>query len=189
MTAGFFTLLLSLSAFAQIKDSILANGKVQAASEREVKPAAAGRIKKLYAGLGNHVKAGDILVELELSGGTVRAPVNGIILTIPVKEKQEVVPADGTDTGTTLMTIGDPSQLLVQTHVNLKDASKLFLEQIIQITADSRPEGEAELCFIAPIATTINSIKGLEVKALIKKPGSRLKPGMTVQLSVPTASL
>ncbi|MDB6151774.1 MAG: cecB [Chthoniobacteraceae bacterium] len=187
MTAGFFSLLLSLSALAQT--SIRVNGKVQAASEQDVKPAVAGRIKKLHAGLGDHVKAGDVLVELELSGGTVRAPVNGIILAIPVKEKQEVVPADGVDMGTTLMTIGNPSQLLVQAHVNLKDASKLLLKQTIQIIANSLPEAQAELCFIAPIATTANSMKGVEVKALIKQPNPRLQPGMTVQLSIPTASL
>lgn len=44
---------------------------------------------------------------------------------------------------------------------------------------------DAHIAFIAPIATTKNSVKGFQVQALIEKADPRLSPGMTVTLNIP----
>jgi multidrug efflux pump subunit AcrA (membrane-fusion protein) len=46
---------------------------------------------------------------------------------------------------------------------------------------------QAEISFIAPVATIRNGIKGFTVQAAISKPNMRLRPGMTVQMTIPIA--
>jgi multidrug efflux pump subunit AcrA (membrane-fusion protein) len=48
---------------------------------------------------------------------------------------------------------------------------------------------EATISFVAPIATVKNNVKGFQVQALIDKPNPRLRPGMTVNMTVPIASV
>ena len=60
----------------------------------------------------------------------------------------------------------------------------------MKLHAESIKEAEmgARIFQIAQIATVKNSVKGFAVKALIDKPDPRLRPGMTVTLSIPIAS-
>jgi multidrug efflux pump subunit AcrA (membrane-fusion protein) len=57
----------------------------------------------------------------------------------------------------------------------------------VQLRSESLKEVEmdAKISFIAPVATVKNNIKGFEVRALIDKPNPRLRPGMSVNMSIP----
>jgi multidrug efflux pump subunit AcrA (membrane-fusion protein) len=127
------------------------------------------------------------LVEDKLSGTKVRAPRDGIVVTMPVSEGQGVVPASISNSGTTLLTIGDISTFIVQTHVSLADIAKFAVQQTAQITADAIPgeQMEAVISRIAPFTTLVNSVKGFSVRAVIERPSAQLRPGMTVRLTVP----
>ena len=130
------------------------------------------------------------LVEDKLSKTKVIAPGDGTVLTVPVVEGQVVISAASVNSGTTLMTIANLSKLIVETHVNQIDVSKLALEQEVMLSAESiRDESlEAVIKFIAPVATVKNAVKGFTVQAIIEKPSERLRPGMTVQMRVPLAN-
>jgi macrolide-specific efflux system membrane fusion protein len=130
------------------------------------------------------------LVEDKLSKTKVIAPGDGTVLTVPVVEGQVVISAASVNSGTTLMTIANLSRLIVDTHVNQVDVAKLLLKQEVQLSAESiRDESlQAIITFIAPVATVKNAVKGFTVQAVIETPSERLRPGMTVQMTVPVAN-
>ncbi len=127
------------------------------------------------------------LVEDKLSKTKVIAPGEGTVLTVPVVEGQVVIPAASVNSGTTLMTIANLSRLIVETHVNQVDVAKLALKQDVKLSAESIKDEEmsATISFIAPVATVKNSVKGFTTQAIIDRPSRRLRPGMTVQMTIP----
>jgi RND family efflux transporter MFP subunit len=128
-------------------------------------------------------------VEDQLRFAKVVAPSDGTVLTVPVVEGQVIIAAASVNSGTTLMTIADLRKLLVQTHINQVDVARLELSQAVKLRAESLRdlEMEASISFIAPVATVTNNVKGFDVQALIEKPNPRLRPGMTVNMTVPIA--
>jgi RND family efflux transporter MFP subunit len=128
-------------------------------------------------------------VEDQLHFARVVAPGDGTVLTVPVVEGQVIIAAASVNSGTTLMTVADLRKLLVQTHINQVDVARLELSQPVKLRAESLKdlEMEATISFIAPVATVTNNVKGFDVQALIDKPNPRLRPGMTVNMTVPIA--
>lgn len=128
-------------------------------------------------------------VEDQLHFAKVVAPRDGTVLTVPVVEGQVIIAAASVNSGTTLMTIADLRKLLVQTHINQVDVARLELSQPVKLRAESLKdlEMEAAITFIAPVATITNNVKGFDVQAMIDKPNPRLRPGMTVNMTVPIA--
>lgn len=129
------------------------------------------------------------IVDDKLSKTKVIAPSDGTVLTVPVVQGQVVIPAASVNSGTTLMTIADLSSLLVETHVNQIDVAKLELKQEVHLSAESIRDEEmtAVISFVAPVATVKNGVKGFSVQAVIGRPSRRLRPGMSVQLTIPVA--
>ena len=129
-------------------------------------------------------------VEDSLRKTKIIAAGDGTVLSVGVIEGQVVTAAASVNSGTSLMTIADLSKLLVDTNVNQVDVTKLQLNQKVRLRTDAIKDMtvEAIINFIAPVASTKNNVKGFEIKALIEHPDPRLRPGMTVNISVPTAS-
>lgn len=129
------------------------------------------------------------LVEDKLSKTKVHAPSDGTVLTVPVVKGQVAIAAASVNNGTTLMTVANLSKLLVESHVNQVDVAKLATGLQVKLVAESikDEEMEAEIDFIAPVATVKSNVKGFVVQAIIEKPSPRLRPGMTVQLQIPVA--
>ncbi len=126
-------------------------------------------------------------VEDRLSKTRILAPADGTILNIPVNEGQVVTAAASVNSGTLLMTFADLTRLLIDTHVNQMDVAKVKSKQEVEIEmqgADSRTI-QARVEFVAPLATVKNNIKGFQVQALILDNEGRLKPGMSVSMTVP----
>lgn len=127
------------------------------------------------------------IVEDKLSKTRIVAPADGIPLNIPVKEEQVVVAAASVNSGTVLMTFADLSRLLIYSHVNQVDAPRLKEGLEVDVNVADTPEQPitARIDFIAPLAVVKNNIKGFEVHALIQDNDGRLKPGMSVSMTVP----
>src|SRR5258708_2927552 len=121
-------------------------------------------------------------VDDQLHFARVVAPSDGTVLTVPVVEGQVIIAAASVNNGTTLMTVADLRKLLVQTHINQVDVARIELSQPVKLRAESLKdlEMEASISFIAPVATVTNNVKGFDVQAIIDKPSTRLRPGMTV---------
>jgi len=124
-----------------------------------------------------------------ISKARIVAPTDGMVLQVQVLLGQVVVPAVSVNAGTTLMTVADLSKLLVATNVNQVDVSLLQLKQLVKLTMDSAKQEtmEGRVRFIAPVAVITNNVKGFRVEASILKPSPKLRPGMTVNLTVPVA--
>jgi HlyD family secretion protein len=174
-------------------DAIEVRGELQPAAQTEVKSKVAARIRKVNVTLGQRVKAGDVIAEIEdqseakaLPEMNIVAPSSGTILSLSVKEGQSVIAPDGVNRGTTLVTIGDLSQLIVQAHVKDSDARKIAPRQPAAVTSDAIPDKSIHttISFIAPVATVQQSVKGYVVQAMIENPDSTLRPGMTVRLTI-----
>lgn len=129
------------------------------------------------------------ITEDKLRKTKVISPIDGTVLTLPVIEGQVVIAAASVNSGTTLMTIANLEKLLVQTHVNQVDVARLKVEQPIRLKAESLRDVtmDGKISFIAPVATVKNNVKGFEIEATIDNPSSRLRPGMTVGLTIPIA--
>lgn len=129
------------------------------------------------------------LVEDKLRKTKVIAPTDGTVLTVPVIEGQVVIAAASVNSGTTLMTVANLSKLLVETHINQVDVTRLELNQPVKLQVESLKDAnmEAKISFIAPVATVKNNVKGFQVQALIENPSTRLRPGMTVNMTIPIA--
>ena len=130
------------------------------------------------------------LVEDKLSKTKISAPGDGTVLTVGVVQGQVIIPAASVNNGTTLMTIANLSKLIVETHVNQVDVAKLGAKQEVKLTAESIKDEEmaAQVFHIAPVASIKNSVKGFSVRAVIDQPSPRLRPGMTVQITIPIAN-
>ena len=130
------------------------------------------------------------ILEDKLRKTKVLSPMDGTVLTVPVIEGQVAIAAASVNNGTTLMTIANLGKLLVETHINQIDVARLQPNQVVKLHAESLKDAdmEARISFIAPIATPKNSVKGFQVQALIEKPNPQLRPGMTVNLTIPLAS-
>ncbi len=126
-------------------------------------------------------------VEDRLSKTRIVAPADGTILDIPVNEGQVVTAAASVNSGTMLMTFADLSRLLIDTHVNQMDVGKVKSGQeiTIQMQGTDARKIKARVAFVAPLATVKNNIKGFQVQARILDNEGRLKPGMSVSMTVP----
>ena len=120
----------------------------------------------------------------------VVAPSDGTVLNVNVVEGQVVVAAASVNSGTTLMTIADLNNLIVNSHINQVDVGRITQKQRVNLTLVSTKEEAMEgmIRFIAPVATTKNSVKGFSVETTIDKPSPQLRPGMTVNLIIPVAA-
>ena len=127
------------------------------------------------------------LIDYQLTKTRILAPNDGTILAMPVVEGQVVATTASVNSGTSLMTIANLADLMVVANVNQVDVAKLNLDQRISVSMDTlrEPPMSATIRFISPLAAVKNNIKGFEVDAKIENPSPRLRPGMTVNLTIP----
>ena len=131
------------------------------------------------------------LIDYQLTKTRILAPNDGTILAMPVVEGQVVATTASVNSGTSLMTIANLADLMVVANVNQVDVAKLNLNQQISVSMDAlrEPPMSAVIRFISPLAAVKNNIKGFEVDAKIDNPSERLRPGMTVNLTIPVDSV
>ncbi len=127
------------------------------------------------------------LVDDRISKTRILSPADGTILDVLISEGQVVVAAASVNSGTSLMTFADLSQLLINTHVNQLDLPKIQLGQEVDISSTHTGSDpvKAIISFVAPLATVKNNIKGFALTARINGNTHALKPGVSVSMSVP----
>ncbi|HET6407477.1 MAG TPA: efflux RND transporter periplasmic adaptor subunit [Chthoniobacteraceae bacterium] len=127
------------------------------------------------------------IVEDKLRKTKVISPMEGTVLKRDVIEGQVVIAAASVNSGTLLMTVANLQKLLVQTHVNQVDVARLKSDQEVKLRADSLKDASmtGTITRIDLVASVKNNIKGFAVEATIANPNPRLRPGMSVNLTVP----
>ena len=130
------------------------------------------------------------IVEEQLTKTKILAPFDCTVLTRPVSVGQAVSGSGGFNSGTEVMTIANLNDMIIMAHVNQADVTRLKNSQQVDIQVESVPglkmKGTIER--IAPQATIRNNLKGFDARILIKKIDTRVRPGMTANLSIPVVS-
>lgn len=127
------------------------------------------------------------IVDDRLSKTRILAPFDGTVLEVLVNEGQVVVGAASVNSGTSLMTLANVSRLLITTHVNQLDATRISVgDELTVIAPNGDGEGiQARITGVAPLATVKNNIKGFAVTGSLDGQGHSLKPGVSVSMRVP----
>lgn len=134
------------------------------------------------------------------AGRTVTAPSSGSIVELNAKVGATVsggmVMGEGdTSGGKQCMQIADLSKMKVTVQVGEKDIAKIAVGQSANVTYQAFPDivSQGTVTAIASVANSDSNYSGgsvtFNVDILIEAPDSRLKPGMTAQVSIVTEQL
>ena len=132
---------------------------------------------------GAEAQAAYEAAEDALAKSSVRAPFDGIVYTLPVKQGAYV------QTGDLLLQVGDLSQMLVRTFVDEPDIGRLSPGQKIEVTWDALP-GRIWKGAVSTIPATVK-LRGSrnvgEVTCTVDNHDLRLLPNVNVGVTVITA--
>ena len=134
------------------------------------------------------------------AGRTVTAPSSGSIVELNAKVGAAVTGGmimgeSDTSGGKQCMQIADLSKMKVTVQVGEKDIAKIAVDQSANVTYPAFPDivSQGTVTAIASVANSDSNYGGgsvtFNVDILIEAPDSRLKPGMTAEVSVVTEQL
>jgi HlyD family secretion protein len=150
----------------------------QKKKERYSKP----EVEKVNA-QGAEAQAAYEAAEDALRKSSVRAPFDGIVYTLPVKQGSYV------QTGDLLLQVGDLSRMLVRTFVDEPDIGRLAVGQKIEVTWDALP-GRIWSGSVSTVPSTVK-LRGSrnvgEVTCTVDNRDQRLLPNVNVGVTVITA--
>src|SRR5438445_9918402 len=115
------------------------------------------------------------------------SPVDGVVVSVNVAVGQTV--AASFQTPTLFLIAGDLTKMQVDTNVSESDVGRVREGQPATFTVDAYPgqpfQGTVVQVRNAPI--TVQSVVTYDVVVAVDNPGLELKPGMTANVSIPTA--
>ena len=121
---------------------------------------------------------------------SVLAPFDCTVLSRPVSIGQAVSGTGGQSSGTEVMEIADLKNLIILSHVNQADVSRMGKNQQVKIeieaVADLIIDGIVER--IAPQATIRSGIKGFSTRIRLLNADPSIIPGMTATINIPVAN-
>lgn len=112
---------------------------------------------------------------------------SGTIIQKPVEEGEMVVSSSGSySAGTVILKLADLSRMIVNTKINEVDISKIEIGMQVNIQVDAYPyeEFSGNITKIAAMAVSSNNVKVFPVEIEMKDFDSRLKPGMTANITI-----
>jgi len=129
----------------------------------------------------------------QLAKTVIRSPLDGIVTSLNVKSGESVIPGTTNIPGSTLMTIGDPSELLAEVYVDEADIANVAVGETAQVTSTSYPGKPliGKVTFVAPAATTMpgQQGQGFKVKIRVRNPDDlAIRPEMTCRAEIHTQS-
>jgi HlyD family secretion protein len=130
------------------------------------------------------------LISDRLLKTAVMAPFDATILTRPVSVGQAVSGSGGFNAGTEVLTIANLNDLIISAHINQADVTRLHSGQEVEVSIEAiqgfKVTGKVER--VAPQSTLKNNIRGFATRILLKDVDSKVRPGMTANISIPVAS-
>jgi len=173
----------------QIQDYLALSGDIVSSSTVDTYSDAAGKVSKLYVTVGRRVQKGDPVAEVDPSRpgmdfvpSVVKAPVSGIIVTLPAQLGMTVSQA------VSLARIAGGTGLEIWLYVAERDISKIALNQSCQVTLDAYP-GDIFRGSIYEISPTVDATsRTMQVKVAVENPGAKLKAGMFAKVRIITQS-
>lgn len=164
---------------AGIRETVALTGRVSLNQNTtaQVKARFPGIVRSVAKGLGETVRAGDVLATVEGNDSLlvypVRAPIGGVIL------------ARGTNIGDVagdapLFTIADLSDVWAELYVFPRDVGHMRAGQVVQVTStDGGTQARAAIESLLPVAEA--SSQTVIARATLANPGAAWRAGMTVR--------
>lgn len=137
-----------------------------------------------------------------LSKTEYRAPFDGVITNLPVREGETVVPGIQNSPGSTLMTVADSSVITAEVKVDESDVVNVQLGQPAEVTIDAMPKvkfhgvvseiGGNALLRSTGVSTAQTTSSGQEAKDFkvviaLQNPSVTLHPGLSATARITTA--
>ncbi len=164
---------------ADISDFIKINGSVTAEKSVDVTPDTGGRLKSVLADIGDYVKKGTVLAEVDPSkpglsytSSPVRSTIEGTVTALPAEVGSTVTEA------TPVATIGDLSLLQLETEIPEPLISKIRMgsECVVSFIAYPDREFPARVVEISPVVDPLT--RTMKIKLEFTGDHSEVKAGM-----------
>ncbi|MCK4244088.1 MAG: efflux RND transporter periplasmic adaptor subunit, partial [Candidatus Omnitrophica bacterium] len=128
-------------------------------------------------------------IEEDLKKTEIYSPISGVIISADKEEGEAISGTNSAAQATTIMTVADLSQMVVEVSINEVDIGKLKLGQRARIVLDAFPEQrfKGKVISVAPSSEITEGIVTYLVKVKVDKPKSFLKPGMSAEAEISTA--
>lgn len=125
----------------------------------------------------------------QLAKTVIRSPLDGVVTELDVKVGESVIPGTPNIPGSTLMGVGDPSNVLAEVYVDEADIAHIKVGEQAEVTSTAYPDTalKGTVQFVAPQATTMpgQQGQGFLVKIRITHPQKlAIKPGMTCRAEI-----
>lgn len=127
--------------------------------------------------------------ETRLGKTQVRAPMNGIVTAVDIEVGETAVPSSTNIPGSQLLTIGDPTRLIAEVHVDEADIASVHVGQAAEIVAVAHPDQplEGRVEFVANTARKRPDRRALSFLARIRIAPTnriRLRPGVSCRAEI-----
>jgi len=136
----------------------------------------------------DQAKAALNTAEINLRYTRIVSPVNGMVISRNVDVGQTVAASFQTPT---LFTIAqDLTQMQIDTSVDEADIGKIRVDQPVEFTVDSYPDTtfKGKVSEVRNAPTTVQNVVTYDVVVKVHNPEFKLKPGMTANVSITTAT-
>ncbi len=168
-----------------LQDYVVTNGEIECESSVDCYADIGGKIAKIYASLGDSVRKGDPIAEVDPSepgsyyiNSVVYAPISGTITSTP-KEIGTTI-----STSSAITTIGDVNNLQIRASVPERYVSYLKNGLKAQIILEAYPQEifEATVTKVSPVLDSSSRTK--EIILLFDKVDNRINAGMFAKLTL-----
>jgi HlyD family secretion protein len=136
----------------------------------------------------DQTKAALNTAEINLRYARIVSPVNGMVISRNVDVGQTVAASFQTPT---LFTIAqDLTQMQIDTSVDEADIGKIRVDQPVEFTVDAYPDMifKGKVSEVRNAPTTVQNVVTYDVVVKVHNPDFKLKPGMTANVSLTTAT-
>lgn len=170
-----------------LTDYVITNGEIETQKSIEVFPSIGGKVIEVKVSLGSQVKAGDVIAYIDPSEpgavyakSPIVAPIDGSILTSPVKVGQKV------NVSSVITKIGDINNLQVTAKVPERYVADLKMGQKAEITLQAYGEEKfmASIVRISPVVDPSSRTK--EVILNFEKKYDKVNAGMFANVKLYT---
>jgi multidrug efflux pump subunit AcrA (membrane-fusion protein) len=173
----------SLQAYIEV------NGDIVSEQQVTVVPEAAGKLVSVKTGLGQTVRKGQLLAQVDPSRpgaaynlSSVYAPVSGIVASAPAAVGSTV------STGTALLVISSAGSMEIDARIPEREVGQLHAGLQAEVRLEAFP-GEvfaAELVRLSPVVDSVSRTKKIALR--FTTDDSRINPGMFARIKLNTRS-
>ncbi|MDR1867198.1 MAG: efflux RND transporter periplasmic adaptor subunit [Treponema sp.] len=171
----------------QIQDYLTVSGDIVAGSTVDVYPEVAGKITQLSSRVGSRVSKGAAIAQVDPSRpgmqyivSTVRAPIDGTIITLPAQIGMTVSPQ------LSIARIAGGNGLELSVYVAERFISKISVGLPCTVHLDAYPS-EIFRGIVTEVSPTVDpASRTMDVRINVDNPESRLKSGMFAKVNIIT---